>query len=128
MCEFCFECPADLLVEEPGFAQLVDKISKFPARRLHPVCQGLCPSFNANEGSRTLPQFQQAFVFKFGIGFCNSVRTDDQFLGESSNARQLVAVEQGAGFCSVPNLLHQLQIERLSRRGGEFEEERHELY
>jgi hypothetical protein len=28
----------------------------------------------------------------------------------------------------VPNLLHQLQIERLSRRGGEFEEERHELY
>src|SRR5437868_12634160 len=68
-----------------------------------------------------MPEFEQALVFKLRIGFGHSVMTDDEFFRQRADSRQLISMLQDACFNGVPDLLHQLQIERLS--GGWIQRE-----
>ena len=68
-----------------------------------------------------MPEFEQALVFKLGIGFGNGVMTDDQLFRQCADSWQFISMLQDACFNGVPDLLHQLQVERPS--GGCVERE-----
>jgi len=82
-------------------------------------------ALQSGEGSRALAQFDQALVFEFGIRFDNSVWAHNELFCQTADTRKLVAVLQGAGLGGVPNLLHQLQINRLA--GDRIEPEQHAI-
>lgn len=60
-----------------------------------------------------MPEFDETFVLKFRIRFGHRVVTDDQLFSERANAWKLIAVLKDTSLDRVPDLLHQLQIERL---------------
>jgi hypothetical protein len=63
------------------------------------------------------------FVLQFRIRFCDRAWTDYKFLGQRTNAGELIAIAQCAALDGVADLLHQLQVPGLP--GGIGESEKH---
>ena len=65
-------------------------------------------------------------MLEFRVRFGHRVMAHYDFLSQRSNSRELIAGTEYASVYGVPDLLHQLQVKRLSEMRIEFE--CHRLY
>src|SRR5437016_3374011 len=59
-----------------------------------------------------MPEFDHAFAIQFRISLHDSVGADYKFLGQGTDGGQLIAWPEDAAFDCVPDLLHQLDVDR----------------
>jgi hypothetical protein len=64
-----------------------------------------------DECAGAVPKFDDAVVFELAVGLGDGVGIDHQLLGERTDAGQLVAGAERAGFDGVLHLFHQLQVD-----------------
>jgi len=89
---------------------------------VHMIGERAGASLDADESAGALAQFQEALMFELVVRLGDGVGADDELFGEGADARKLIAVLERAGFGSVTDLLHQLEVEGLAAYWGEFEE------
>src|SRR5262245_31571345 len=97
--------------------QLFNEGSDALLRLAHAVRARLLSTPTGYIRARPMTEVQQALMLQLGIRFDHGVRADDQLLRQRANAGQTVAGLQNAGIDGVTDLLHQLQVERLSAGG-----------
>jgi hypothetical protein len=102
------EKPPNLFRREAVSLQDFDDRMHPPPGGAHPLRSGFLSPASRYVSSGTVPNFEQALVLQFGIGFGDGGVTDDDFLREGANARQLISGLQDACLYGVPNLLHDL--------------------
>ena len=61
-----------------------------------------------------MSEFEQPFMFKFRVGLRYGVVTDGKFFRKCADAGQLISLLKDARFYAMSDLLHQLQVKRLS--------------
>ena len=110
--EFCFKQASNLAFFQ---ALLFQGLYEFAHLSLS-VSQlfGLRPATatGANEGSQSMPYFEYTFLLQVAIYLNHCVRVDYQSLGETANARKLIACRQCASFDGVSNLFLELNVYR----------------
>lgn len=53
-------------------------------------------------------------MFELRIGFGNGVMTDHKLFRQGADSRQLISMLKDGCFDGMPDLLHELQVERLA--------------
>lgn len=70
-----------------------------------------------------MPEFEQTLVFQLRIGLGNRVMTDHKLFRQGADPRQLVSTLKDRCFDGMPDLLHELQVERLAGGWIQFEDQ-----
>jgi hypothetical protein len=58
-----------------------------------------------------MADFDDAFMLELAVGFGDGIWVDDERFGHLSDARQLIARAESAGFDGVFHLLHELEVD-----------------
>ena len=117
----------NLVFAETARAQPLNRCRHDRLARPHGVCQLPGSAIGADKCAGAVAELDDAFVLEFPVRLRDSVRIDDEPLGERPDTRQLLARSQGTCFNGVLHLLDQLQVDRDAGGGIGAEEARVQL-
>ena len=105
---FSLKQPANFFRSETFLLKGSNKHTNSLLCETNPFGSGSAALLPRYERAGAVPDFEQAFVLQFRIGFDDSGMADDNFFREGANTWQLIPPLEDAGIHCVPDLLHQL--------------------
>ena len=117
--QFIFNDAANLLLGEAEFHQASDCRADQPyGLGHHPAALDDGPR---DIGAGTLSKLNDAFVLELPVRANHRIWIDHEFFRQATNCREPFARSKRTGFDAMPDLLHQLQIDRNARGMVEME-------
>ena len=113
---------ADLCVREPVIPKLVDEVSRETGGGASPTAPPLQILTYGDKRSRSMSEFDHTVALELRISLDDRVRTDHKFLSMGTNCGQLITGTQETALNRVPDLLHQLDVDRNAAGGIQSEQ------